>query len=420
MNLTRIFLNLAMASLCAQAAEVTGIWKAEFDTQRGLQKYSFNLKQDGATVTGKATVEMTDRKRDAEFKEGKVEGDTVTFVETINAQGNDIRITYKGRISGNEIKFTRTAGDFGSSEATARREAPPAQTAADGGGQRGGRGGRGGFGGPITLNDDDKEAFPEAVAGFNVRRDGIPHGEVKAVQYDSKSLGKRRQLRVYTPPGYSTERKYPVLYLLHGLGMDDRQWLQGCKADIVVDNLLADGKIQPMLLVFPNGDAELTAADNEAGRSSRRNGPFDNWGAAFEKDLLQDVIPFVESNYSVSADADHRALAGLSMGGGQTLNIGLVHPETFSYVGGFSSAPNTRQFGGMSADKLLPDADTARKLKLIWIACGNRDRLIRVSQGVHKMLKDSAVPHIWNVDSHAHDDPEWSNNLHLFAQRLFR
>src|SRR2546423_10762338 len=133
-------LALAVISLAARAADVSGTWKAEFDTQRGLQKYTFTLKQDGTSVTGKANVDRDGEKREAEFKEGKVEGDTVSFVEIINAQGNDLRIAYTGKISGDEIKFTRQVGDFGKSEATAKREAPPAQTA--NAGQRG----PGGFG----------------------------------------------------------------------------------------------------------------------------------------------------------------------------------------------------------------------------------------------------------------------------------
>src|SRR4029077_14013361 len=144
-------LALAVASLSALAADITGTWKAEFETQRGLQKYTFTLKQDGANVTGKASVERDGGKRDAEFKDGKVEGDTVTFVEPLKIQDNEINITYTGKISGNEIKFTRKVGDFGSSEATARREggAPTAT------GPRG-PGARGGFGGPIELKPDDK------------------------------------------------------------------------------------------------------------------------------------------------------------------------------------------------------------------------------------------------------------------------
>src|SRR4026207_1328139 len=152
------FLSLALFSLSAFAADVTGTWKAEFETQRGLQKYTFTLKQDGTSVTGKASVERDGQKREAELKEGKVEGDTVTFVEPLKIQDNDIRITYTGKISGTEIKFTRKVGDFGSSEATAKREgtgpkadaasSPPASTNA--GSTNANRGRRGfGFGGPI-------------------------------------------------------------------------------------------------------------------------------------------------------------------------------------------------------------------------------------------------------------------------------
>src|ERR1041384_1943443 len=146
-------LTLAVASLTALAADITGNWKAQFETQRGLQKYTFALKQDGTNVTGKANVEMTDQKREAELKEGKVDGDTVTFVEPLKIQDNEIKITYTGKISGNEIKFTRKVGDFGSSEATAKREGGATAAAP---GQRG----RGGFGGPIELKPDDKAAFP--------------------------------------------------------------------------------------------------------------------------------------------------------------------------------------------------------------------------------------------------------------------
>src|SRR3954470_5345291 len=144
-------LILAMASLSALAADITGTWKAEFNTQRGLQKYTFTLKQDGTSVTGKATVERDGEKREAKLKEGKVEGNTVTFVEPLKIQDNDIRITYTGKISDNEIKFTRKVGDFGSSEATAKRDGA-AQTPAPGQSGAGARGGgRGAFGGPIEL-----------------------------------------------------------------------------------------------------------------------------------------------------------------------------------------------------------------------------------------------------------------------------
>ena len=282
-------------------------------------------------------------------------------------------------------------------------------------------GARGGFGGPIELGPDDKPAFPDPPAGFNVRRENVPHGELMAVQYDSKSLGTRRQVRVYTPPGYSSNRKYPVLYLLHGIGGNDREWTQACHADNVIDNLLADGKIQPMVVVFPNGNSSVTAdavpgeGAGAGGGAGGGRGNFNSWAAPFEDDLLKDIIPYIESHYSVYTDRERRALAGLSMGGGQTLNIGLVHVETFAWVGGFSSAPNTKP-----PAEVVPDPAVPKRLKLLWLACGNKDGLIRISQGVHAYLKEKGVPHVWHVDGNAHDTTEWDNNLFLFAQHIFK
>src|ERR1019366_3360770 len=140
----------------------------------------------------------------------------------------------------------------------AAQQAPGPGAAAPQGAGRGGA--RGGFGGPIEWGPDDKPAFPDPPAGFAVKRDNIPHGELADLLYDSKTLGTRRQIRVYTPPGYSANRKYPVIYLLHGLGWNDLEWTQERHADVVIDNLLADGKIQPMIMVFPNGDSSMTAA----------------------------------------------------------------------------------------------------------------------------------------------------------------
>jgi enterochelin esterase-like enzyme len=164
-----------------------------------------------------------------------------------------------------------------------------------------------------------------------------------------------------------------------------------------------------MIIVMPNGRAQ---------KDDRASGGFGSAPAfaAFEKDLLNDVIPTIEARYSVRADRDHRALAGLSMGGGQALNFGLGNLDTFAWVGGFSSAPNTKR-----PAELVPDPSKAKeKLKLLWVACGNKDGLIRISQGVHVYLKEKDVPHVWHVDGHGHDATEWKNNLWLFAQRLFK
>ena len=143
------------------------------------------------------------------------------------------------------------------------QQAPAAGAPAAQGAGRGA--GRGGFGGPIELGPDDKPAFADPPAGFNVKRDNVPHGELTAIEYDSKSLGTRRRMRVYTPPGYSTSRKYPVLYLLHGIGGTDTEWTASCHADNIIDNLLAEGKIQPMVMVFPDGNSARTVPDLAAG-----------------------------------------------------------------------------------------------------------------------------------------------------------
>jgi enterochelin esterase-like enzyme len=261
-----------------------------------------------------------------------------------------------------------------------------------------------------ALAADDKPAFPAPPADFDTKRDDIPHGKLEPAEYDSTTVGTRRKMLIYLPPGYSTDHKYPVLYLLHGIGGDEYEWTGYCHADIILDNLLANGKAVPMIVVMPNGRAQKDDRPPQG----------DIYAAApafavFERDLLNDVIPAVEARYSVQADRDHRALAGLSMGGGQALNFGLAHPDVFGWVGAFSPAPNTKR-----PEDLLPDPATPKTLKLLMLACGNKDRLINISQGVHEYLKQHNVPHIWHVDDFGHDSAEWKPNLYYFSQRLFR
>ena len=262
----------------------------------------------------------------------------------------------------------------------------------------------------ITLGPDDVRAVPDAPEGFNAKRDGIPHGKMEMIEYDSKTVGTRRKMLVYTPPGYSPATKYPVLYLLHGIGGDETEWQRFTQPENIVDNLLAEGKAVPMILVFPNGRAQKD--DHPTGNMFAHAAAF----AAFEGDLLNDVIPTIESRYSTLTDREHRALAGLSMGGGQTLNFGLTHLDRFAWLGAFSSAPNTK-----APAALIPDpAATSRQLKLFWLSCGNKDNLINISQRLHGYLKQHDVPHVWNVDDHAHDPAEWANNLYHFVGRVFR
>ena len=225
-------------------------------------------------------------------------------------------------------------------------------------------------------------AFPEPPSGFDAERSDVPHGKLEMISYESKSVGTTRKMQVYTPPGYSEGKKYPVLYLLHGIGGDETEWQRFATPNVLLDNLLAEGKVTPMIVVMPNGRAQKN--DRAEGNVFAAAPAF----AAFEQDLLKDVIPTIESRYSVQADREHRALAGLSMGGGQSLNFGLAHLDTFAWVGGFSSAPNTKP-----AAELVPDPAAAKeKLKLLWLACGKKDGLIRISQGVHAYLKDKGCP----------------------------
>jgi enterochelin esterase-like enzyme len=263
---------------------------------------------------------------------------------------------------------------------------------------------------PIVLGPDDKAAFPAAPAGFDRRRDDIPHGQLELVEYPSTTVGTKRKMTVYTPPGYSKDSTYPVLYLLHGIGGDENEWRRHGTPDVILDNLYADKKLVPMIVVLPNGRAQPN--DRAEGDVYKQTKAFET----FEQDLLKDIIPFIEKTYPAKKDRENRALAGLSMGGGQSLNFGLGNLDAFAWVGGFSSAPNTR-----TPETLLqkPEA-AARQLKLLWVSCGDQDGLLYISQRTHAYLKEKGVPHIWHVDSGAHSWPVWKNDLYLFSQRIFR
>lgn len=264
--------------------------------------------------------------------------------------------------------------------------------------------------GQITLNPDDVPAFEDPPKGFDARRNDIPRGKLEMVSYESKSVGTTRKMNVYTPPGYTKDKKYPVLYLLHGIGGDETEWQRFAKPDVLMDNLIADGKALAMIIVMPNGRAQK---DDRAQGDVFKTAPA---FAAFEKDLLEDVIPAIESRYSVKTDRESRGIAGLSMGGGQTFNFGLAHLDKFAWIGAFSAAPNTKP-----AKQLVPDPEAAAKqIKLLMITCGKKDGLIRISQGVHAYLKENKVPHTWHVDENAHDPTHWKNSLYHFTQRIFR
>ncbi|MFO0967298.1 MAG: alpha/beta hydrolase-fold protein [Gemmataceae bacterium] len=253
------------------------------------------------------------------------------------------------------------------------------------------------------LLAEPPEKLPAAPKGFDKKRDGIPRGKVETVEYDSKTAGAKRKMVIYTAPGMADGAKVPVLYLLHGAGDDENGWKVKGSADVILDNLYADKKLVPMIVVMPNGFV-----------GGKGKGGFGKGVEAFQNDLLKDIIPYVESHYPVQADREGRAIFGLSMGGGQALRIGLKNLDHFAWIGGFSSA----LFG--SPDLVKDGPDAAKKLRLLWVSCGDTDKLMKGSEAFHQSLEKLKVPHIWHIDSGGHTWPVWKNDLYLISQRLFR
>jgi len=264
----------------------------------------------------------------------------------------------------------------------------------------------------LTIPGKTQSIASPASPGFDVVRENISHGRIDTITYSSKTVGTIRRALIYTPPGYSKKKKYPVLYLLHGIGGDEKEWLTGGHPEVILDNLYAEAKIEPMIVVMPNGRAMKD--DRAVGNvfDSAKVRAF----STFEKDLLNDLIPFIEKTYLVYKDQEHRAIAGLSMGGGQSLNFGLGHLDKFAWIGAFSSAPNTK-----TPDQLVPDpGEVKRKLKLLWISCGASDNLITISKRTHDYLVKNNIPHIYYIEPGVHDFKVWKNGLYMFSQLIFK
>ncbi len=264
----------------------------------------------------------------------------------------------------------------------------------------------------LGLADYSQDITNPVPQGYDVFRSDIPHGKIDTITYFSETVGNNRNAVIYTPPGFSNEKKYPVLYLLHGIGGDEFEWLNGGRPQVIFDNLYAENKMEPMIVVMPNGRAMKD--DRATGNvfAPEKQEAF----ATFEKDLLNDVIPFVEKNYPVMKDREHRAIAGLSMGGGQSLNFGLGNLDKFAWVGGFSSAPNTKP-----PQELVPNSENAKaQLKLLWLSCGDKDRLISFSKRTSDYMEENGVPHIYEIYDGNHDFEVWKTSLYRFSQLLFK
>ena len=240
----------------------------------------------------------------------------------------------------------------------------------------------------------------------------VPHGDVRAVWYPSKVSGKVRRAFVYAPPGYDSSRKrYPVLYLQHGAGESERGWSNQGRANFILDNLIAGGKAVPMLVVMDNGYADPPAG------SMRPPGPGGRAPNLFGRVVLEDLIPTIDREFRTVADADHRALAGLSMGGGQALDIGLNNLDKFHWIGCFSGAVGN--FDAKSGALANP-AEANRKIKLLWIGCGIDDGLYHACERAHTSLDLAGIRNKWFSGPGAHEWQVWRKHLHAFAPLLFQ
>ena len=241
----------------------------------------------------------------------------------------------------------------------------------------------------------------------------VPHGEIRTHWYQSKSLNALRRLTVYTPPGYGRDlqARYPVLYLFHGANADENAWYRLGRVNLILDNLLAAGKVRPFLVVMPFGYGVPPGTPAAPGQNT----------ALFAKDLIEDVIPYIQSQYRVLTDAGDRAIAGLSMGGGESLGIGLNHLELFGYVAGFSSGLGRVADFPKTYASLIADPSVAnRKLDLLWIGCGREDGGFATSRSFADFLTGHNVNHIFHESAGAHTWMVWRHYLYEVAPLLFQ
>ena len=272
----------------------------------------------------------------------------------------------------------------------------------------------------IKLGERTSESMFEVPAEKPAPYDmqNVAHGTIHVNWYESKTLSVWRRIDVYTPPGYETGKgTYPVLYLLHGSGDTENGWVTIGRANFILDNLIAAGKAKPMIVVMPYGRARQDVYLGPAPPPSQPPGP-----KAFENDLLNDVLPFAEKLYRIAAQPGDRAIAGLSMGGGQALSVGLNHLDVFQTVGAFSAGGGGRPEGleVQYKDLLADPAATNKKLKFFYIACGKTDGLFAGSQALHDVLAKHDIKHTFAPSEEGHVWRNWRNYLADFVPQLFR
>jgi enterochelin esterase-like enzyme len=300
----------------------------------------------------------------------------------------------------------------------------------------------------VEMNDPSSHAFfggskhasavevPEpGVDYYDIR--AVPHGQVREVWYDSKTTGTWRHALVYLPPGYEeqTKARYPVLYLQHGGGEDETGWIRQGRANFILDNLIAAGNCKPMIVVMAYGYARragYTPPDltGKPFGSPEMMKAMQDMAKAFEDDVTQALIPFVDATYRTIADRDHRAMAGLSMGGMQTFQITLNHLDLFSYIGGFSGAGGLQMISGQAPDwksayngVFADPAAFAKKVHLLWLGVGTvePERMRDGIRGFHTALTAAGIQHVyWESPGTDHEWQTWRRDLKDFAPRLFQ
>jgi enterochelin esterase-like enzyme len=241
----------------------------------------------------------------------------------------------------------------------------------------------------------------------------VPHGEIRTHWYDSKSLGSLRRLTVYVPPGYDRDvaARLPVLYLFHGANADETAWTRLGHVNLILDNLLAAGKMKPFIVVMPFGYGVMPGAPGAQSQNLTR----------FSQDLREDVIPFIDAQYRTQADRDHRAIIGLSMGGGESLSIGLNHLELFSYVGGFSAGlSGATDFAQTYAGLIADPAAANNRLHLLWLGCGRADSLFAVNKKFSDFLTANGITHHFRESAGAHTWINWRHYLNEVSPLLFQ
>lgn len=266
---------------------------------------------------------------------------------------------------------------------------------------------------------------------YNVNN--VPHGNVSKVWYNSPTLKAQRRMTVYTPAGYDKGGRYPVLYLLHGAGGDEDAWTTLGRAAQILDNLIAAGKVKPMIVVMPNGNANCDAAPGEWHKGMYKPtfmGHQASKPVASTEESFKDIVAYVDKNYRTKANKQNRAICGLSMGGGHSFGISKLYPDMFNYVGLFSAAVslNVRGFDGLNDPDQKVAPEVAKQLKtmfakkpaLYWIAIGNTDFLYKNNKDYREYLDEMGYKYEYVETDGGHIWRNWRIYLTTFSQRLFK